>query len=350
MISIHPERIRRILVVKLSSLGDIVHGTPCLRALRTRFPRAHITMAVDRCHAAVVRWNPHLDAVIETDPAAHGWVRRTRAAIQSLRPHRQPRFDLALDLQGVRRSALQVYLSGARWMGGRGGWRPGWDRVVRPDLRKHAVQVCADILEALGVPVATLAPEVFCSPQADQRLERLLQEADFPTRGFVLLNPFSRWRSKEWPLDRYAQLAHRLRDDWPTAIVVSGTQDRQGEAGHLLRLLEPSPALSLVGQLTLDEAICLYQRAGLMVTGDSGPMHIAAALHTPLVALFGPTLPERTGPWGNEHQLVQRKRPRHHHAYRYDLQGEHIRAIDVETAYRAVTAVLDSHVVRPMKS
>jgi ADP-heptose:LPS heptosyltransferase len=341
MLALEPERIRHILVVKLSSLGDIVHVTPCLRALRQWFTRARITMAVDRCFAGLVRHDPHLDGLIEAAPTAQGWAARTFATLRSLAPHARGRFDLAIDFQGVRRSALYVYLSRAAIQAGRGGLRPGWDAVVRPDLTRHAVEVCADIARALAIPMVDLDPVIHLSREADAQLGQLLQTAGLPPQGFLLINPFSRWRSKEWPLDRYARLVQRLQHDAPLPVVISGSRDRQPAAARLERLLGPGRAVSLVGKLSLEQAVCLYRRAGVLVTGDSGPMHVAAALGTKLVALFGPTLPERTGPWGRGHRILQMMRPDSHYAYRTDWAGEYISAIDVDSVYQTVRKALE---------
>jgi len=340
MFALEPERVRHILVVKLSSLGDIVHVTPCLRALRQRFPQARVLMAVDRCFADVVRHNPHIDGLIESDPHCSGWLRRPLHTRRSLSQLSGPRFDLAIDFQGVRRSALFVYLSHARFQAGRGGLRPGWDVVVHPRTGQHAVTVCADIARALNVPIHDLAPEVFLSPQADAILCKLLTSVDLPGDGFLLINPFSRWRSKEWPLDRYAQLIRRITHDWGLPVVLTGSHERTRQAEHLLDLIRSHRVVSLVGRLSLAQALCLYRHAGVMVTGDSGPMHIAAALGTRLIALFGPTLPECTGPWGPGHRIIQKRKPPTHHTYLKDLTNEYIGSIDVASVYQAVAETL----------
>lgn len=340
MFAIESGSVRRVLVVKLSSLGDIVHVTPCLRALRRHFPAARIDLAVGSCYADLVRNDPNLDGLVEAEPRRLGWLARARATRRSLRGQLTEGYDLAIDYQGALRSALHVYLSGARVRAGRGGLRPGWQCVVRPDLRRHAVEVCAEITRAIGVPITDLTPEVFLCPRADAALATLLARAGLPGDGFLLVNPFSRWRSKEWPLDRYAELIRRLTADAKMPAVVSGSSERAADTATLLDLVGPGRAVSLVGRLSLAEAMCLYRRAAVMVTGDSGPMHVAAALGTRLVALFGPTHPERTGPWGVGHRVIQKSRPAHHHAYREDPGCEHIGAIDVGTVHRAVVEAL----------
>jgi lipopolysaccharide heptosyltransferase I len=327
----------RILVVRLSSLGDIVQVTPCLRALRLAYPEAEIVVAVEQRFAAVLRESPWIDRLIEVESSGAGFLpslvdgRRRLAAL---------RFDLAVDLHGLRRSAAWVYASGARMRAGRGGSRPGWQVVHRPDLDRHAVDVGADVLGALGIEVADRRPEIRVSADADRELEAILAAQEIERQGFILANPFSRWRSKEWPVDRWADLIGWMRSETDEPIVIVGGPAEESRGEVLEGMLGADPTTSLVGRLTLDQALCLYRRARLMISGDTGPMHAAAALGTPVVALFGPTLPERTGPWGEEHIVLQALRPPYHHAYRFDPEGRFIRGLDSETVRAGVARAL----------
>jgi ADP-heptose:LPS heptosyltransferase len=336
--------VRRILVVKLSSMGDIVHVTPCLRALRQAFPAAGIVMAVDRRFAALVGHNAHLDEVIEADEG-EGRLAAWLEPWRHLAGRRRPRFDLAIDFQGTRRSAAWVYASGARIRAGRRraarGWRPGWHQVVVAAPRRHAVEVCADVAASVGVRVENLDPELSVPAEAEERLGARLAAAGLPPSGYVLINPFTRWPSKTWPIDRYRELLVELAPMGPWPIVVhAGPGEEQG----LQSLADVAgaggrPATTMPG-LPLEEALALFRRARLMVSGDTGPMHCAAALGTPVVALFGPTWPECTGPWGVGHRIIQRSRPPSPHAFRSDAAGRHIRAIDVPTVLRQIREAL----------
>ena len=336
--------LRRILVVKLSALGDIVHVTPCLRALRDACPGARIAMAVDRRFGALVRGSPHLDEVIEADEG------QTRLATwtepwRRLAGRRSPRFDLAIDFQGTRRSVLWTYASGARIRAGvvrrESGptWRPGWQYTVRPDAARHAVRVCADVAEAVGVRVDDLSPHLAISGEADRRCAARLAAMGAATRGFILVNPFTRWPSKSWPVDRYRELVLRLVADQGAPVLVhAGPGEEPGL--EPFRSLAPRPRIVAAGGQPLEEALALFARAGLMVTGDTGPMHCAAALGVPVVALFGPTWPERTGPWGPGHRVLQGSRPPTHCTFRTDTEGTYIRGIDVARVHRAVLEAL----------
>jgi ADP-heptose:LPS heptosyltransferase len=339
MTSLELAVLRRILVVKLSSLGDVVHVTPCLRALRRACPTARIVMAVDRRYVALVRHSAYVDEVIEAD-AGHGHLSAWLEPWRHLAGRRRPRFDLAIDFQGTPRSAGWVYASGARVRAGRLGgngaradWRPAWQRVVRPDLARHAVRVCADVAESLGVRVEALDPELVLSPDADRRCAARLVASGLPDRSFLLVNPFTRWPSKNWPVERYRELVSRLARERAGPIVVHAGPGEENGLGAF-------GGAAILAGLPLEESLALFRRARLMVTGDTGPMHCAAALGTPVVALFGPTWPERTGPWGPQHRVIQRSRPESHSAFRTDTEGRHMRAIDVATVHRAVLEAL----------
>jgi ADP-heptose:LPS heptosyltransferase len=324
------DSIRRILIVKLSSLGDVVHATPCLTALRSRFPRASLIWAVERGYADLLRHHPALDGLIEVEPM-RGKLRQLRAIRQTLAG--QARFDLAVDLQGTLRSAAWVYLSGARYRAGLGGPRPGWQVRLPAPTGKHAVEICAAVLEALDVTVGDLSPRLYCSVRAEAEVGQLLARRGLPSAGFVILNPFSRWRSKEWPPEHWAEVSRVLMAEYRQTVVITGAPDELIRTRGLLGLC---PGVSLIGELTLGQAMCVYRRARLMITGDSGPMHVAAALGTPLLALFGPTLPERSGPWGQLLAVLQARRPTDHHVYRHDAGGSYIRALEVSTVLHAL--------------
>jgi heptosyltransferase-1 len=333
-------RVRRVLAVKLSSFGDVVHVTPCLRALRRECPAAELVVAVDKTWAPILRNDPHIDALVEADPVRRHFVPSLLGARRLLWGQPGRSFDIAIDFQGRARSAAWVYASKARLQAGRGDFRPGWGTVVRPNTQRHAVAVCAEIAESLGIAVTDLAPKLFPSEKSDQALGELLRGFGAPQRDFVVANPFGTWRSKVWPLERWATTIRRIRNELHVSVLIAGGPQDEQEVALLLALLAPSPPPSMVGKMTIEEAICLYGRALLMVTGDTGPMHAAAAVGTPVVALFGATWPEQTGPWGKHHRVLQISKSQNHHDYPDDTERRHIEAIDVEMVFAAVADLL----------
>ena len=333
-----PSPPKRILLVKLSSFGDIIHATPCVRAVRQSFPEAEIFMAVESRWRPVVKGNVHLTGLIECSSDVRlspSHLLRIRRQLARFGP-----FDLALDLQGTRRSAAWVYLSGARIKAGRGQTRPGWKSAVAPDNKTHAVVICAGICRGLGIPVSSLQPEIFPDPADEETLDIVLRNSGLPPSGFVVCNPFSRWPAKDWPAAQAAEVAGRLSRQWRLPVVVSGDADQRQRGDELVRRMDGGTAVSLAGALTLGQALCLYRRASLMLSCDSGPMHAAAALGTPLVALFGPTHPEHTGPWGDGHRVLQASRAPEHHAYRNPAESRHMQALDAQEIFSAAEALL----------
>lgn len=339
---VDPSEIRRVLIVKLSSLGDVIHVTPCIRAIRLYFPDAEITMAVEERFAAIVRHNPHLDAVIEAPVRSGRWFPLVCAYAQLRLQFWAKPFDVAIDFQGNRKSAVWIYGSGSRVKAGRGEIRPGWRTVVHPDMNQHAIRVCIDIAGALGIPVTDPDPEILLTREDDEALDLILDKTDAPRHSFLVVNPFAAWPSKCWPLENYARLMEQVHQELRAPMIVTGGPGEEAQGAELMRLAAGGIAINLIGRLTLGQALCLYRRARLMVTGDSGPMHAAAALGARVVALFGPTLPELTGPWGEGHIVIQRMRPPSRHTYFTDPQRKYIRAIGEEEVSAAVAAAWES--------
>ncbi len=329
------------LVVKLSSMGDIIMSTPCLRAIRRADPTAHIAMAVGREFLPLVEHNSYINEILVRE--THGKTRRLRTITQAVRTfasRRGPRFDFAFDLQGNFHSATWVYCSGATTKAGIGKHRIGWPTIVPADLTRHSSDLCATVLRQCGIPVDDLMPELHWSPDADREVAQRLQQSGLPAKGFVLISPFSLWRSKEWPQARYGSLIRRLEAQFGVPIVVTGTEIEGRHASELLQLIQGTRAVSFVGDLSLEQVLCLYRRARLLISGDSGPMHAAAALGTPVVALFGPTWPEVTGPQGSEHRVVQACRPPHHTTYREADAQCYMLAISEDEVFNAVSLSL----------
>jgi ADP-heptose:LPS heptosyltransferase len=223
---------------------------------------------------------------------------------------------------------------------GRGRFRPGWRRAVEPDLTQHAVTVCAEICRSIGVEVSDPAPEIHTGALEEKQLDQVLADEGLPTDGYIVLNPFSRWPSKSWPLNTAAEVIRRLQKVTAYPLVLSGGPEDRERAAVLQHLLDPSALPSLVGRLSLGGALCLFRRGRLMVSCDSGPMHAAAAFGVPTIALFGPTHPARTGPWGAGHRVLQAKLPPTHRTYRNDPEGTYMRLLDAEVIVESVLSEL----------
>ena len=299
----------KILVARLRLIGDVVFTTPLLRALRRHYPAAEITYLVESPAAPVVRGNPHISELIVV-PHRRG-VRRIADDIALAIRLRRTRFDLALDLHGGPRSAWLTWASGAPRRIGYTIKGRAWmytDAIPRsPDLApRHSVVNQWDLLAPLGIAAPTLEHDAVEMPEdaaAAARVDRRLADAGLSLHPLIVMhvsagNPFRRW-----PPGAFETVIEQLvrRDPRRRVVVTSGPSD--AEASHRIaaaarrRLGALAPGVAEIGEFDLAELRSLVARAAVYIGGDSGPMHIAATTRTPIIALLGPTLPERSMPW-----------------------------------------------------
>lgn len=291
---------RRILFVKPSSLGDVVHAMPALAALRRRFPRASITWLVKRQWAGIVERVEGIDAICAVEPGLAGWL----AQVPRLRAQG---FDLAVDLQGLFRSGAMAWLSGCKTRIGFANAREGspcfyTQTVPVPTPDMHAVDRYLLVTAALGASTQG-EPEFLFRPLHEDRslVADLLSRQGLPAdTSWIAMNVSARWATKRWPRESFAAVADRLQQEGVGRVVLIGGPDERADTEAVKQLMRTAPA-DLTGQTSTGLLPALLQAASLLITNDSGPMHVAAAVGTPIVALFGPTSPLRTGPYGRAH-------------------------------------------------
>lgn len=298
----------RILLVRLRLIGDVVFTTPIIRALRRRYPTAHITYVVEAMAEPVVRGNPHLDEILVI-PKRRGaarwrddwsWARRLRAK----------RFDIAIDLHGGPRAAWLTWASRAPMRIGYRTTGRTWmytDAVERPEglLPRHSVRNQWDLLAPLGFDdcdPSRDAVEMAADSGAEASVPRKLQAAGIRSDAPLIVvhvsagNPFRRWPPESF-VEAITELARR--DPERRFVLTSGPSDADAARAIAERIREqlgPAAAVSHV-EYDIAELRSLVARAAVYIGGDSGPLHIAATTQAPIVALFGPTLPERSMPW-----------------------------------------------------
>ena len=294
----------KILIVKLSSLGDVIQALPVLTALKEGLAGAEVHWVVEPEARKILENHPLLDRLIvfPRKEIFRGDVKSLKAFVSLLRAQS---YDVALDLQGLLKSALVLTLSRARQKVGFSNHREGSPLFYTlklppydPDL--HAVRRYLLALEILGV--REKRPRFVLPPLPP--LEALRERLSLPEE-FVLFITQSRWQSKLWSKEGWRVLAQKFLNLGLTPVLV-GTRE---EGPRLAEIALGTRALSLAGRLDLLELGSLIKGARLVVSVDTGPMHLAAALGRPLVALFGPTAPWRTGPFGERHQIISQKSP-----------------------------------------
>ena len=294
----------KILIVKLSSLGDVIQALPVLAALKKGLKGAEIHWVVEPGARKILETHPLLDRLI-VFPRKEILRRDVKSLKAFLSLLRAQAYDVALDLQGLLKSALVLSLARARQKIGFANHREGSPFFYTlklppydPDL--HAVKRYLLALEVLGVREER--PHFVLPPLPP--LEELRERLSLPEE-FVLFITQARWPSKLWSHEGWRWLARRFLDLGLTPVLV-GTRE---EAPRLREIAHGTGAISLAGRLDLLELGTLLKEARLVVSVDTGPMHLAAALGRPLVALFGPTAPWRTGPWGEGHLIISQKSP-----------------------------------------
>jgi len=299
---------RHILFIKPSSLGDIVHAMPAFSAIRRAYPKARLTWLVKREWAGLVERIDGVDRVWPVESTLKGWLSQVSLL-------RAERFDLVVDLQGLFRSAAIGWLSGSPLLVGFTNGREGspWfysRRVPVPQSEMHAVDRYLLVAKAVGA-VESGTPEFrFRIPQTDHdEVDRLLSRSGVtPGMSWVAMNVSARWPTKRWPAASFAEVADRLQQEGYGAVVMIGGPDERVDVAAV-RAEMKTPAIDLAGATTVELLPALLSKASLLITNDSGPMHIAAAVGTSVVALFGPTSAVRTGPYGVGHDVLTGKVP-----------------------------------------
>ncbi len=298
---------RRICLIKPSALGDVVQALPVLSALRGRFPEAHIAWVVNRSYAGLLADHPHLDEIIAFDRGAGGmWSRAARRGFAELNASlRERRFDLVVDLQGLLRSGLMARATGAARRVGMSDAREGarfcyTDVVPMPATPTSAVERYWLVAAALGAGdggkqfvIGLGAPDHDWAARAVGRSSGLR----------VAIHPGARWATKRWPAAHFAELARRIGREFGATFILVGGPEETATAAELDSSLA-SRTINLVGKTSLKQLAAVLGDVHLVITNDSGPMHLAAALGTPVVGIFTCTSPDRARPFGPGHLLV----------------------------------------------
>lgn len=286
--------------------------TPVLRALRRGFPDAHIAYLVEHAAAPIVAHNPHLDEVIAI--GRERGLARLRGDLALGRRLRRSRYDVVIDLHGGPRAALLTWLSRAPRRIGYEGQGRAWAYTTEvhraPELRpRHSVvnqwDILAPLLPEEGEPDPTRdAVEMVETPEAAARITSWLASLPAgPAQAPILMHVSAGNAFRRWPLEAFAELAARLSSTYPDRriILTSGPSEADAAAAvasaATTRLSGRTGAVVTCGDTTLDELRALIGRSALYIGGDSGPLHVAATTTTPIVGLYGPTLPVRSAPW-----------------------------------------------------
>ncbi|HDQ03828.1 MAG TPA: lipopolysaccharide heptosyltransferase II [Deltaproteobacteria bacterium] len=302
-----------ILIVKLSAIGDVIHTLPSLSALRKLYPAAHITWVVEEAAAGLVLNHPLLDEVLISRRKT--WLKKIKAGkFQSawddiylfFKALRRRPYDLVIDFHGLFKSSVIVFLSG-------GKRKLGYDSMqelsglfltekIPEDMNKHAVERYLDFPRHLGAQIEKTEFVLPSDADADKQIDLFMEKHLLEEGKFIAINPIAYWKTKLWKEEKFAVLADLISEKLKMKVVFTGS--KKAPLDKIISKMSKS-AVNLGGQTSLPQLAAFLKKAKMLVTTDSGPMHLAAAVGTPVIALFGPTDPARTGPYGEGHTIIK---------------------------------------------
>jgi len=302
-----------ILIVKPSSLGDIVHTLPAVQMVRQHFPEALITWVVNDSLASLVALYPGVDEVLPFRRKRWGRIHHWHELLGFLGELRQHRIDLAIDFQGLFRSGAIAYASGApRRIGFQNARECArvfyTERIPVPANLRHALDRNVFLVQsALGIAADATMPELVRPHDSVKEARRLRRQCQLEGEGPVLaVAPGGRWPSKRWPPRFFAAVLDHLQPLVPgVRCWVLGSRDEAAEATAVIQGCSALRPVSLAGQTDLGTLVEMLRHSDALLTNDSGPMHLAAALNVPTVACFGATDPGLTGPHGEIHTVFR---------------------------------------------
>ena len=310
----------KILIIKLSAIGDVIHTLPALNAIRKRYPDAHITWLVEEAASSLVVEHEALDRVVISKRKR--WVKgilgpscldNIKEAYQFIKELRDTEYDLIIDFQGLLKSAVLITLA-------RGKRKIGFDkgmehmehsyiflneRIPPVNMDNHALLRNLMLINVLGIKSKEIEYKIPVSDHTRNITDELLERHEIKDPGIlVAINPVAKWKTKLWNNRKFALLADRLVEKYNASVIFTGSQSDRSTIENIMSCMSQS-TVNLAGETTLKTLAALYEKIEFLISTDTGPMHMAAAVGTPVIALFGPTAPWRTGPFGSEHKILR---------------------------------------------
>jgi len=310
----------KILVIKPSSLGDVIHALPFLKVVKDSLPDAKIDWVISKNLKGLIEDSPLINEVIIFDKDSWKNIRNLKGTINEIslfkKTLKKKRYDMVVDLQGLLRSGIITHYTPSvtkiGFADAREGSRLFYNRKISVNGTVHAVDKCLEIAKAIGAKINKVEFPLKIDEISKDKIKKLIGDVS----EYIVVVPSARWATKRWPAEYFAQLITKLTIP---CVITGGKGDREiakeiiertgtANTSSLLRkgVLPYAPTdsklktqiLNVAGKTNLKELVALIAGAKAVVSNDSGPMHIAAALDKPVVALFGPTDPLKTGPYG----------------------------------------------------
>lgn len=309
-----------ILIVKLSAIGDVIHTLPALNAIRKQYPEAHITWLIEEEASSIIEGHRALDQILVSkrkkwakEFISASWWHALKEAYAFIKQLRNTRYDLIFDFHGLLKSGILIWLAkGNRKIGyGRGMAHQECsylflnERIPSVSMENHALIINMMMLKAIGIQTDEITYDMPVS-SADHRAAELLleQHGIRPSEPVAAINPVAKWETKLWSNRSFSELADRMIEQFNARIIFTGSSSDRKVITEIISNMKHS-AHDFSGQTPLKTLAALYTKIDFLVSTDTGPMHICAAMGTPVVALFGPTAPWRTGPFGPIHKVIR---------------------------------------------
>ena len=308
-----------ILIVKTSAIGDVTHTLPALNAIRDYYPDAHISWLVEEAAQDIINGHPALDLVLIS--RRKHWIKEFKKGnhfnaikeiSQFVRQLRLKKYDLIIDFQNLLKSSMFIALARADIKAGYGVGMAHSEysyivlnkRIPSVPMDYHAVYRELMLLEKIGIPVKRIEFNLPVFDSDRNEITQLLYKKGILNQTpIIAINPMAKWDTKLWDNTKFSLVADYCVKSGYKVIFTGSNEDIDGVSEIQKRMKYPS--ISLCGQTTLKSLAALFERSKLLITTDTGPMHIAASLKVPVVAIFGSTAPWRTGPFGNIHEVVR---------------------------------------------
>lgn len=333
----------KILIIKPSSLGDIIHALPFLKAVKDTYPEAQVDWVVSRNLKGLLDGNPLINELITFDKDSWKNLRNIPATVREIKALKTKLgtkyYEIIADLQGLLRSGLITHFTpGALKIGfadAREGSTLFYGKKVATDGAVHAVDKNILMAKAIGASSKKIEFPLYVNSAARDRMLETLKESN----EYVLMAPSARWQSKRWPPEYFASLISKIN---MPVVITGGLSDMA--IVQEIKDESPGDIIDLCGKTDLKELVALIDGARVIVSNDSGPMHIGAALHKPVIAFFGPTDYEKTGPYGWQHNKdlnVLRSSAQCSPCFKKRCSDPVcMKGITVETAYKALKKYL----------
>ena len=297
---------KNVLIIKLRYIGDVLLATPTVRAIKAARPDVRVTMMVNRGTEDVLSGNPDLDEIMVLDKGSLAAQSRLIAGL------RARQFDTVIDLTDGDRSAFLTRISGApvrigfndehRWRG------RYYTEVVQPVPGvRHRIDRDLEALKPMNIQAGSQNPQLWLSPEEEKSAEQLLDELGIQrSQSMVILQPGARYWFKAWPPERFAELADRLISQYGCQVLIGGSDQDIGLAQQIQQMAK-SALIIMAGRTSIKQFAAIASKSALFVGSDSGAMHIATAVGTPVVALFGPSNPREWGPRGGPVEVLYKE-------------------------------------------